>query len=151
MCIGKVPVLILLVAFLTVFGLAGLVVQSIVHNITGVLLPGYLASVPAFFVAIPSIRIIGTGLSRLIPKDETTAVKSDSFVGRVATITIGTARLGIPAEAKLKDTHGQTHYVMVEPDNDEVTFPAGTQVLLVLKNGASFRAILNTSSALVDE
>jgi len=151
LCVGKVPVLILLVAFLTVFGLAGLALQTIVHGVTGAMLPGSLASIPALIVAVPSVRVIGTGLSKLIPKDETAAVKADSFVGRVARITLGEATKGQAAEAKLKDAHGQTHYVMVEPDGEEEVFEAGTQVLLIKKNGPRFLAIRNTNPALVDE
>ncbi|MBK17877.1 MAG: hypothetical protein CMM52_03435 [Rhodospirillaceae bacterium] len=151
LCVGKVPVLILLVTFLTVFGLAGLFVQSVVHGITGALLPGVVASIPAFIIAVPSVRLFGSGVARLTPKDETAAVTSKSFVGRIATITIGTARKGEPAEAKLQDTHGQTHYVMVEPEKAEDAFDAGTQVLIIQKEGARFIAILNTNPALVDE
>lgn len=151
LCVGKVPVLILLVAFLTVFGLTGLMVQSIVQGVTGALLPGFVASIPALVVAVPCVRVIGKGLSRLIPKDETSAVKRASFIGRIASITIGTARFGYPAQAKLQDAFGQTHYVMVEPDSEEISFPTGAQVLLVEKHGTVFRAILNTSSALVDK
>lgn len=151
LCVGKVPVLILLVAFLTVFGLAGLFVQLIFQSVTGALLPGFIASIPAFIVAVPFVRVIGKGLSKLIPKDETSAVKRDSFVGRIATVTIGTARFGYPAQAKLQDAFGQTHYVMVEPDSGDISFSTGAQVLLVEKHGTTFRGILNTSSALVDE
>lgn len=151
LCVGRVPVLILLVAFLTVFGLTGLIVQSLIQGVTGAMLPSSLAAIPAIIVAVPSIRIIGTGLAKLIPKDESSAVTVNSFIGRIATITIGTARAGQPAEAKLRDAHGQTHYVMVEPDNPDDEFEVATQVLLVARSGSRFQAILNTSSALVDD
>ena len=151
LCIGKVPVLILLVAFLTVFGVAGLAVQSVFQGITGTLMPGFIASIPALVVAIPAVRITGTLIAKIIPKDETSAVTVDSFVGRVATITVGTAKAGQPAQAKLQDANGQTHYVMVEPDNTEDAFDAGAQVLVVARAGPRFRVILNTSSALVDD
>ncbi|MBE9552522.1 MAG: DUF1449 family protein, partial [Proteobacteria bacterium] len=47
--IGRVPLLVVIVAFLTSFGLAGYVTQSIVHGVTGFYLPALLASIPAFF------------------------------------------------------------------------------------------------------
>ncbi|NKB60101.1 MAG: DUF1449 family protein [Alphaproteobacteria bacterium] len=150
LCVGKVPVLILLVAFLTMFGLTGLIVQSMVQGFLGFLLPSSLASIPAVIVAVPSVRFIGNGLSKLIPKDESTAVASDTFIGRVATITIGTARKGEPAEAKLTDRHGQTHYVMVEPDSAGETFETGTDVLLIEQDGPRFVAVRNTNAALTD-
>ena len=65
----------------------------------------------------------------------------ESLVGRVATITLGTAKHGHPAEAKVKDQHDQTHYLMVEPDALEQEFAQGTKVLLVRKQGAVFYVI----------
>ena len=47
------------------------------------------------------------------------------LVGRMATIVLGTARQGSPAQAKVRDQHGQTHYVMLEPDEDGASFQAG--------------------------
>ncbi len=151
LCIGKVPALVLLVAFLTMFGLTGFIVQSMFQGIAGTLLPASLASIPAVIVAVPSMGLIGTGLAKLIPKDETSAVTADTFVGRIATITIGTARKGEPAEAKLVDGHGQTHYVMVEPDVDGEVLDSGSSVLLVDQVGPRFAAVLNTNTALTDD
>ena len=77
--IGKVPFLVLLVCFLAVFGLAGFVIQNLVQMLTGGLLPSVLAAIPALAIAVPSIRVIGGGLAKLIPKDESSAVASGSF------------------------------------------------------------------------
>lgn len=150
LCIGRVPMLALLVIFLTGFGLAGLFIQWVAQSTFGGFLPATAASIPAFLVAIPMVRVCGTGLARLIPKDESSAVTSSSLIGRIATIVIGTARQGQPAQAKVRDANGQTHYVMVEPDDDLTTFDAGTEVLLVNQSGARFHAILNSHSALTD-
>lgn len=148
--IGRVPVLILLVVFLAAFGLIGLLMQGILHGVTGLLLPAWLAVAPAFLLSLPVVRVAGHGIAMIIPKDETEAVTESSFVGRVAVITLGTARQGGPAQAKLKDIHGYTHYVMVEPEAADETFATGTAVLLVSQQGAVFRAIVNPSGALVD-
>ena len=76
----------------------------------------------AFFATLPIVRILGAGLARLIPQDQTYAVSFDSLVGRVATIVSGTARPGYPAQARVPNEHGQTLYVMVEPDAEGMTF-----------------------------
>ena len=55
----------------------------------------------------------------MIPKDETTAVSDASLVGRVGTIVIGTASAGRPAETRVHDEHGTTHYIMVEPEGPD--------------------------------
>jgi Inner membrane protein YqiJ, OB-fold len=90
------------------------------------------------------VRTCGAALSKVIPKDETTAVADASLVGRVGTIVIGTARVGRPAEARIRDEHGATHYVMVEPEEPEQSFAAGASVLLVRHvSGRRFQAINN--------
>lgn len=148
MCVGRVPVLVLLVAFLTSFGLAGLFVQHTLQTVTGFLLPVWLAWVPALVLAMPFTRLIGRGLARIVPADETSAVSSETFIGRVATITLGTASPGNPAQARLTDQHGQSHYVMVQPDQAEESFNQGTSVLLVSREGVAFNAIRNTNPSL---
>jgi hypothetical protein len=148
--VGQVPVLILLIIFLTAFGLIGLGIQSFSLGTMGFLFPGWIASVPALFLALPVVRVLGGGLAKIIPKDETDAVSEASFVGRIAVITLGNARRGYPAEARLKDEHGQLHYVMVEPDSDAEELEQGSTILLVKQESSVFRAIRNTSDALID-
>jgi hypothetical protein len=139
--VGQVPVLMLLVVFLTAFGLIGLFIQSTARDLLGGLLPAGLAAVPAFALALPVMRGFGGLLGRVMPKDETEAVSEASLVGRVAVVTLGEARVGSPAEAKVRDGHGQTHYVMVEPHDTQQAFAAGSAVLLVEHRGARFAVI----------
>lgn len=139
--VGKVPLLALLVVFLTAFGLAGWVIQGIVDGTVGFLLPGWLATVPALFVAVPSVRTLGGALAKVIPSTETQVVSEREFVGRVATVSQGTARPRMPAQAKVKDRYGHVHYVMVEPDRESDEFSPGNSVLLVRQEGVLFRCI----------
>ncbi len=149
--VGRVPVLVLLLLFLTAFGVSGLALQSAVGDLTGRLLPAALAAVPAVAIAMPTVKVVGGWIARLIPKDETSAVSRRTFVGRVATVVVGTARPGAPAQARLHDAHGRTHYVMVEPDLPDEEFPTGSDVLLVKVAGARFRGIRPPSDALVGD
>lgn len=141
--LGKVPLLMLLIIFLTSFGLLGLVLQAGVHGVTRHYLPAVVAVVPAFLGALPVVRVLGGVIARVMPRDESSAVSEEALVGRAAIITIGIARAGQPAQAKLRDQHGQTHYVMVEPDVAEEAYPSGTEVLLVKKLAAHYRCIRN--------
>lgn len=146
--VGRVPVIVILLLMLTSFGLLGLLIQWFTLQSLGFVWPAWAAWAPAFLICLPVVRVSARTLARVLPKDETEAVASDSFVGRVAVITIGTAAAGKPAEAKLRDQHGQTHYVMVVPDVEDQTFPAGSSVILVSRQGGTFRAISNTHQAL---
>jgi hypothetical protein len=149
--VGKVPVIVLLVIFLTAFGLGGLYLQNVMDDMFGYLLPSAVASGIAICIALPITRFCGGIVERIIPKDETDAVSVKTLIGRVATILVGTAATDSSAEAKVKDQHGQTHYIMVQPDADEETFTAGDDVLLVRKAGSVFYVIKNTNMNLSDE
>lgn len=149
--IGKVPFLIVLIAILTSFGILGLIMQSAVQSLLGIFLPSLLAALIALVAALPVSRAFSAGIVRIMPRDETEAVSTDSFIGRVAIITTGTARRGSAAQARLNDQYGQTHYVMVEPDSSAEELPCGTEVLLIKKTGTRFLAIVNTKPVLVDE
>lgn len=148
--VGEVPVLILLVLFLTGFGLIGLGVQSLAESFTGALLPWPAAVVPALLLALPVVRGLGGLLHRFMLRDETDAVSSESLTGRVAVITLGTACLGHPAEARTRDSHGTTHYLMVEPLEAGDALPAGTQVLIIEQAGSGFRVVRADDSVLPD-
>jgi hypothetical protein len=148
--VGQVPVLILAIVFLTAFGLIGLFCQSTALKLVGRMLPASLASIPALVVTIPMVRLCGGVLAKILPKDETESVSEESFVGRVAVITLGTAAAGKPAQARLSDQHGQSHYVMVEPDLAGVSFEQGAEVLIVSHQGAIYKGIENPSQALTD-
>lgn len=146
--IGKAPLLVVIVAFLTSFGLAGFVTQGLVHGVTGYYLPALFASVPAAIGGTFVTRYVAIFVGWLLPDVETSAVDSGTFIGRTAVLTLGKARAGQPAEAKLKDQNDQVHYLMIEPDEPGVEFQQGDEVLLVSRQGSVFKAIAVTSDAL---
>jgi hypothetical protein len=148
LCVGRVPSLILLVIFLTGFGLAGFALQGALQAGIGATLHPALASLGAFATALPITRLGGKIFARIMPKVQTEATSRDSFVGKLAVVTSGIARRGLPAEAKLRDAFGQTHYLRIEPDDDATTLAAGTEVLIVRRAGAVFHAIASARPAL---
>ena len=139
--IGRVPVLILLATLLTGFGLCGLALQWLSLSLIDSLLPAWIAAPVTLFPALFFVHIVGDVIARILPQDETDAVSSDSFVGRSATIVLGTARVGAAAQAWLRDDHGKRHYVMVEPEHTDDSFNAGDAVRLVARDGARFRGV----------
>jgi hypothetical protein len=138
---GQVPVLILVIVFLAAFGLLGLILQTVMLQTVHHMLPAGLAVIPVIFATIIATRFTSMGLARVLPRDFTQAVSETSFIGRIAVITLGTARKGHPAQARLTDRYGQTHYVMVEPENAAAVFETGTSVLLIFGAKARFIAI----------
>ncbi len=149
--IGRVPLMVVVVAFLSSFGLAGFAEQAAASGLTGHYLPAGLASLPAAVAAVLATRRIALLLGRLIPDVETSAVGSDTFIGRTAVLTLGEARLDKPAQGKLRDQNGQIHYVMIEPDQPDGVFREGDRVFLVGRDSGVFKAIAVPSTALDDQ
>lgn len=134
--VGRVPLLMLLVVFLAFFGLVGLAVQQLAGPLSL-----WIAAPAATAAALPLTGLGARGLARIMPGDETTAVGLDELVGRRGTITIGTARRGSPAQARVHDMHGQVHYVMVEPYDDDHIYGEGETVRLDRRDGNIFIAL----------
>lgn len=125
LCIGRIPLLMWLVVYLVSFGLIGTFIQMFLDfNV-------YIVTLVVFFVSTIPTRYISLFLHKIIPQDETTALYSNSFIGMSANIVSGYARVGYPAQAKFKDIHGQTHYIMVEPEGSEEEYGMGDTVILV--------------------
>lgn len=142
--VGKVPTLVLLVTLLTAFTMLGYAIAALSKGLFGFYPPAILATPVAFVGALPVVRVLGAGIARITPRDETTAVLLETLVGRIAVIVNGTARTNYPAEARVKNEHGQTLYVHVEPDAPERSFGPGESVLLVRQvSGSRFQAIAN--------
>jgi hypothetical protein len=147
---GRLPLLMLIVVFLFSFGMTGLILQQVIDGLFGKPAPWWLAAPLAMAVALPFTRLFGAGVAKILPTDETTAVARETLVGRWATIVTGNAEVGSPAQARVRDAHGQTHYVMIEPDDVGDVFEQGSEVIIVRQAGAQFFAIQNTSAALRD-
>lgn len=142
--LGKVPLLALLLVFLTAFACLGFLANALVKALLGVYPPAWLSSLAAFFCALPVVRGFGKVAGHLIPGDETTALPLEHLVGRVGVVVSGTARFNNPAEARVKNAHGLNMYVRVEPESEGSEFATGTSVLLVRQvSGTRFIAITN--------
>lgn len=146
--IGKVPLLIVLTVLLALFALLGIGLQQFATAWLGGPLSPWLAAPAAFVGALPLTGIGARGLARILPSDETTAVGLGALLGRRAEIVIGEARRGCPARARVRDVYGQTHYVMVEPTDDDVVLTTGAVALLVRREGELFFGLPDTNPLL---
>ncbi|MDO6480851.1 YqiJ family protein [Shimia thalassica] len=136
-----VPFLIWLVSFLTMFGLSGLLIQSVANSVFGSSFAVWIAVAIAMVPAIASTRFIANHVALIMPKTETSAMRTRFLAGHRGTITQGTATRGKPAEAKIKDRHGNFHYLRVEPLEDDGVFPKGSDVTVIRKRGDRFFVI----------
>lgn len=147
--IGRVPALVLLVLFLTGYAMFGYGLQLVTRGLFGAYLPGWAAGLLAVPAGMATVRGLGALVAHIVPRDETSAVSELSLVGRSGVVSGGTARRGMAAQARVRDSLGRTHYLMVEPDIDDELFAEGAQILIVRKVGAFYRCIANPHPALM--
>lgn len=147
--VGKVPSLVLLVLFLSAYALFGYALQMLLHGLLGFYLPAWIAGIVALPPSLATVGSLGKLAARIIPRDESSAVSELSLIGRAGVVSAGVARRGLAAQARVRDSQGRTHYLMVEPDVDDETFDEGAQILIVRKTGASYRCIANPHPALL--
>lgn len=128
---GGVPILVLLLLSLGLFSIAGFLIQIAAHAVWG-LLPAAPASIAAFVLAMPAVRLSSGLVARIVPRDETYAVEPAELVGRSAEVTVGPLDQGLPGRVRLKDQHSNWHVLRARAAPDqEAPIPIGATVLLV--------------------
>lgn len=140
LCLNRLPLLIWLVLAMTCFVIAGFSFNYLFSGLLGYWLPVWLSVPMALLTAAFGCRFLGAPLARMLPKNESSAVSIDDLSGCIATITLGRAVKGNPSEALVRDRYQQKHYVLVEPDEQELEFVQGTQVVLLRREGRIWAA-----------
>jgi hypothetical protein len=148
--VGHLPVLAILIVFLTIFGLLGLTAQGLLRATAGSAAPAFIAVPVVLLASLLPLRLCVRGLAKIFPRDDSSAVDPATFVGATALVVGGGgARAGHPAQARLVDGFGTTHYVLVEPVEADQQLPSDSAVLLVEQlTGGRFAAVIDPSRAL---
>ncbi|MCT4609342.1 MAG: YqiJ family protein [Pelagimonas sp.] len=128
---GRMPALIWLGTMALAFGLVGITVQNIALALLGSALPAWSVAIPALAVAIWFTRGFGALFARLLPKNESQSVSERHLGRRKGVVSQGTAARGRPAEIRVSDRYGNTHYIRAEPLRDDAVIPQGTEVIVL--------------------
>lgn len=120
-----VPLMIWLAAMLFSFGLGGFVFQAL----TASALPTALVVLMAAATALIFTRQFAKFFGRFVPRLETSATSAQFMGGLRGVVTQGTARTGSAAEVRLRDRHGNIHYMRCEPFSPTDVIGEGTEVL----------------------
>lgn len=147
--VGRVPLMMLFVMALAVFGAVGWVLQNMYHSLVGSLMNVYVAVILAMMLSLPVLRVCAAGWYKIMPKDESSAVNEDSLIGRVGVVVLGVASATQAAQIRVKDSQGQQHYIMALADGGS-DLPQGTAVLIVSRQGHLYHIIENVKGVLVD-
>lgn len=129
--LGRAPFLIWLAALLLGFGAGGLAIQTLATTALGTPLPAWAAVPLALLPALASARGLSGLLARLVPGTESDSVSETMLGRREGLVTQGTAARGRPAEVRVTDRHGNTHYLRAEPMQDGATIEQGRRVLVL--------------------
>lgn len=138
--LGRIPLFVWLIIFLTIYGLSGFILQNIFYSFSAQFFSAWIIAPACLFLSMPLVRYSSMLLAKILPQDESTAIYSEELIGRTALIILGQAKINFPAQAKVKDQFGQMHYVMVEPEQDEI-FQQGQSVILTQRTKIGFQAI----------
>jgi Protein of unknown function (DUF1449) len=136
---GGVPILVLIVILLSAFAVFGFAIQAVASSLVGPL-PALIAGPAAAVAALPATRWVGRGVARIIPRDETSVLSQDDFIGLIGTVTIGPLDQGNPGSVRVKDRYDNIHALraMAAPGHVIAT---GALVLIVDGADGLFQAI----------
>lgn len=137
---GRVPVLVLIIAWLAVFAASGFVIQTLTGSIWAPL-PAPIACMIAFLLATPATRSVTRLVSFIIPQDESYVISDNDLIGRVAEVTLGPLDQGPAGRIKVQDPHGNWHFPLARLAQDHAPVPVGSFVLLVDRSGPTFLVI----------
>jgi membrane protein implicated in regulation of membrane protease activity len=137
---GRVPLLVLMMAAIACFAVAGMVLQIFAMHLAAPL-PAAVAVALAVVAAIPGTRWTSRLVSRIIPRDETYALADADLIGRVGIVTLGPVVEGAAARAKIQDKYGNWHFPRVTPAAAGLSIPQGASILIVDKAGGQYTVI----------
>jgi uncharacterized membrane protein len=143
--VGEVPLAAWLAVFAGFFSATGYAIQGG----TRMMFPTPLVAAAAVIVSVIGAREVSRVLRRTLFREDNTAISADHLVGNLATVTLGHGRRGQPTQAKVRDTYGMSHYVLVEPELDDDVFEPGSSVILLRREGPKYFAVTNSTEAVI--
>ncbi|MBI1218095.1 MAG: DUF1449 family protein [Rhodobacteraceae bacterium] len=139
--IRKLPLTVWLALFSASFAASGLAFQVAMNALLGFMLLPLPASIIALVPAVSLTRGLAGLIAAWLPRDESYVISERSLGRRRGTVTVGTAKRGHPAEVRIKDRYGNTHYTMIEPLSDGDEISAGAEVLVLRLPGGALRML----------
>ena len=134
--IGRIPLLIVLCMLAGFFGISGILLQGLIIHLLQAPAPNILLAPLCLLLTCPLVHRTGRLIAPWLPRDETTALTEEAFIGCMATITGYHAVAGSPCEGRFTDRFGQVHYLLLEPEAGK-EFRRGDKVIIVCRLSGS--------------
>lgn len=127
---GKMPVIILFIAFLGCLSIAGFSFNWIWTGFHFKMLSALFTTPIVSVAVLPIVSAFSNSLGPILQSDDNNAITLDALVGYYGTVTMGPIRDHAAGQAKFKDDFGVTHYmdVVAEPGH---TLEMGDDVVLL--------------------
>lgn len=135
--VKELPLAVILMLAFGGFGITGMTLQVAMTEVQGTPAPFYLAGPLALLGAVFFVNRLGSLIAPLF-KTTTTAVSEASLVGRIGTLLSPRAAKGYAGEIKVLDEHGNSHFLMAEPQQAGEEFKAGDEVQVMDQVGSLF-------------
>ncbi len=133
---GHAPFLVVLIVILSVFSIAGILIQAFALGWLGSTLWPALAVLIALGISLPLAGWLSRKLAWLIPSVESSGIHRDELVGRTGRITLGTATGERTAEAEVVGPKGLRHWIRVRAERGE-TIESGATVRIIERESRS--------------
>lgn len=140
---GDVPFIIWLASLLLGFGFTGMALQLLANDLFDTTMPVLAATAGAGVLGLGFTRSFARLFARLLPKFETESLSERSLGRRRGIVTQGTATRGRPAEVRVIDGYGNTHYIRAEPLSDGDTITQGNDVIVLRVRGVDGYRIMS--------
>ncbi|CBG90303.1 OB-fold-containig protein [Citrobacter rodentium] len=134
--IGRIPALVILCLLAGFFGLFGILFQHGCITVWQAPLSNLALAPICFILAVLAVHYCGKIIAPWLPRDESSAIAENDFIGSMAIITGHSATAGTPCEGKFTDKFGQTHYLLLEPEEGK-EFKKGDRVLIICRLSAT--------------
>lgn len=134
---GRVPFSILGMLLLTTFGATGMLVDGTIPG-----LPAWAYLVVAVPASVTVTKLVGNGIAKVLPRDESYAVTREHMIGRRGVVTLGPLDDGVPGAIRVRDEHGDLHTIKARPADQGSIIQKGAEVVVVSAAPGSDRIFL---------
>ena len=130
--IGRLPALVILCLLACFFGLMGVFLHHDCILLWHAPLSNLFVVPVSLLLSIIMVHYTGKIIAPWVPRDHSSAIAEEEYIGCMALITGHRATSGNPCEGKLTDQFGQTHYLLLEPEEGKF-FNKGDEVLIICR------------------
>ncbi|MEC9494294.1 MULTISPECIES: OB-fold-containig protein [Escherichia] len=134
--IGRLPALVIVCLLAGLFGLIGILLQHACVTVWQAPLSNLFVVPVCLLLTVIAVHYIGKAIAPWIPRDHSSAITEEEYIGCMALITGHQAISGRPCEGKLTDQFGQIHYLLLEPEEGK-NFTKGDKVLIICRLSAT--------------